>query len=107
VPGRTTSRAYLETPDPGKAGEARKQLDVSINKPLPGAGRPKPKPRPPPKPSLPKCKTLYNYEAQDTDELSFVQGEEIEIVKEDSSGWWVGRVRGKDGLFPSNYVEKL
>lgn len=59
-------------------------LDVSAKKPLPGAGRPKPKPRPPPKPSLPKCKTLYNYEAQDTDELSFVAGEEIEIVKEGS-----------------------
>lgn len=25
----------------------------------------------------------------------------------DPSGWWTGRIRGKEGLFPGNYVEKI
>lgn len=31
---------------------------------------------------LPQCKTLYAYDAQDTDELSFNEGDIIQIVKE-------------------------
>ena len=51
-------------------------------KPDPGAGRPKPKPTPKPKPSVPQARTLYAYDAQDTDELSFNEGDTIDIVKE-------------------------
>ena len=40
------------------------------------------KPRPAPKPRLPMCKTLYTYEPQEADELPFVEGEMIEILKE-------------------------
>ena len=54
----------------------------SAAKPNPGAGRPKPKPTPKPKPVLPQCKCLYAYDAQDIDELSFNEGDIIEIVKE-------------------------
>ncbi len=25
----------------------------------------------------------------------------------DGSGWWTGRLRGKQGLFPNNYVAKI
>ena len=39
------------------------------------------RPPPPPPPSLPKCKAIYPYEAQDTDELTFSVGDIIEIVK--------------------------
>ena len=52
------------------------------NKPVAGAGRPKPKKALPPKPSLPKARCLYAYDAQDTDELSFNEGDIIEIIKE-------------------------
>uniref|UniRef100_A0A8C3SKW1 Myosin IE n=1 Tax=Chelydra serpentina TaxID=8475 RepID=A0A8C3SKW1_CHESE len=76
-------------------------------KPIPGGGRAKPKPKPKPQPRLPQCRALYAYDAQDTDELSFNANEYIEIVREDPSGWWRGRIRGKEGLFPGNYVEKL
>ncbi|GLD59937.1 unconventional myosin-Ie isoform X2 [Lates japonicus] len=31
----------------------------------------------------------------------------IDIIKEDASGWWTGRLRGKQGLFPNNYVTKI
>jgi hypothetical protein len=35
-----------------------------------------------PKPALPKCKALYDYTAQDLDELSFNEGDVIEVLKE-------------------------
>uniref|UniRef100_A0A8C1IHV0 Osteoclast-stimulating factor 1 n=1 Tax=Cyprinus carpio TaxID=7962 RepID=A0A8C1IHV0_CYPCA len=74
-------------------------------KPLPGSGGPKPKPKP--RPRTPQCRAVYAYDAQDTDELSFQADEIIEILFEDPSGWWQGRLRGKEGMFPGNYVEKI
>uniref|UniRef100_A0A669C096 Osteoclast-stimulating factor 1 n=1 Tax=Oreochromis niloticus TaxID=8128 RepID=A0A669C096_ORENI len=77
----------------------------SASRPPPGGGRPKPAPKP--KPQVPQCKALYAYDAQDTDELSFNADDMIDIIKEDASGWWTGRLRGKQGLFPNNYVAKI
>ncbi|XP_052786725.1 unconventional myosin-Ie-like [Mya arenaria] len=74
-------------------------------KPKPGCRHPKPSSKLKP-PSL-QCRTLYAYDAQDTDELSFNEGDIIDIVTEDSAGWWTGTLRGKDGLFPANYAEKI
>uniref|UniRef100_A0A8C5FQY2 Myosin IEb n=1 Tax=Gadus morhua TaxID=8049 RepID=A0A8C5FQY2_GADMO len=82
--------------------ERRRSKEV---KPLPGSGRPKPAPKP--RPRTPHCKALYAYDAQDTDELSFNADDVIEILTEDVSGWWFGRLRGKEGMFPGNYVEKI
>lgn len=95
---------FMATPDAGQAGIQRRKS--SGKPPPPGAGRPKPPPQKP-KPSLPKCRCLYAYDAQDTDELSFNEGDTIDILKEDPAGWWRGRLRGKEGLFPANYIEKI
>ncbi|NWS95318.1 MYO1E protein, partial [Mionectes macconnelli] len=92
---------FLKVPDQGAAG-ARRQ---TTNRPPPAGGRPKPQPKP--KPQVPQCRALYAYDAQDTDELSFNANDVIEIIKEDPSGWWTGRLRGKQGLFPNNYVTKI
>lgn len=75
------------------------------SRPPPAGGRPKPQPKP--KPQVPQCRALYAYDAQDTDELSFNANDVIDIIKEDPSGWWTGRLRGKQGLFPNNYVTKI
>lgn len=101
---RNRNHDFMKVPESGQSGVQRNRHSTS--KPAPGAGRPKPKPQPK-VPSLPKCKTLYAYDAQDTDELSFNEGDVIEIVKEDPSGWWTGKVRGRQGVFPANYVEKI
>uniref|UniRef100_A0A7M4FW44 Unconventional myosin-Ie-like n=1 Tax=Crocodylus porosus TaxID=8502 RepID=A0A7M4FW44_CROPO len=84
----------------GAAGTRRLSQDT---KPVPGGGRAKPHLQP----CLPRCRALYAYDAQDTDELSFNADDLIEIVREDPSGWWHGCLRGKEGLFPGNYVKKL
>ena len=40
------------------------------------------KPPPAPKPNMPLCKAIYDYDATDTDELTFKEGDVIEILKE-------------------------
>nr|XP_033811648.1 LOW QUALITY PROTEIN: unconventional myosin-If [Geotrypetes seraphini] len=92
---------FLNVPDQGVAGMQRKR---SISqRPQPAVGRPKPQPRP----SGPKCRAMYQYIGQDVDELSFNVNDMIDILTEDPSGWWKGRLQGKEGLFPANYVQKL
>ncbi|KAJ1361072.1 hypothetical protein KIN20_020249 [Parelaphostrongylus tenuis] len=50
------------------------------------------KPRLPTKPRLyPVVKAMYDYDAQDTDELSFSAGDEIELMQRHDSGWWQGK----------------
>lgn len=45
-----------------------------------------------------------------------LQGDTLVVVKKDPSGWWTGEVShisthhqfdGRQGLFPSNYVEEV
>ncbi|KZP27407.1 SH3-domain-containing protein [Athelia psychrophila] len=48
----------------------------------------------------------WNENAQDANDLSFRAGDEFEIISETNPDWWTGRHNGKQGLFPSNYVEK-
>ncbi|XP_043972564.1 myosin IEb isoform X2 [Gambusia affinis] len=98
-PPQNLDMGFMNVPDQGAAGFHRR-LSKEV-KPVPGVGRPKPKPR------SPQCKALYAYDAQDTDELSFNADDVIEILTEDPSGWWFGRLRGKEGMFPGNYVEKI
>lgn len=89
---------FLNVPDQGMSGKQRK---MSIPQ------RPPPAPKPQPRPQGPRCRALYQYVGQDTDEISFEANDVLDLVKEDASGWWTGRIRGKEGLFPGNYVEKI
>uniref|UniRef100_A0AC34EZQ8 Uncharacterized protein n=1 Tax=Panagrolaimus sp. ES5 TaxID=591445 RepID=A0AC34EZQ8_9BILA len=66
-----------------------------------------PRPAPKPKPKGPQVRALYDYDARDLDELTFQEGQLIELISEDPSGWWQGRLGTKTGLFPANYVEKV
>ena len=45
--------------------------------------------------------------SQEPNDLSFSAGEVIEIIDETNADWWTGRCRGRQGLFPSNHVEKI
>ncbi|KAK2542327.1 hypothetical protein Q9233_000419 [Columba guinea] len=91
---------FLNVPDQGVAGMQRRR---SLSQRPPPAGRPKPQP----KVTVPRCRALYQYIGQDVDELSFNVGDVIDILLEDISGWWKGRLHGKEGLFPGNYVQKI
>ena len=62
----------------------------SSTQPPPANRAKKPKPAQAPKPSLPKCKALYDYDATDTDELTFKEGDIIDIVKEGEAYCYIG-----------------
>nr|XP_033779765.1 unconventional myosin-Ie-like isoform X2 [Geotrypetes seraphini] len=102
-PSAHANMDFMNVPDQGVAGLHRRLSKEA--KPVPGGGRAKPAPKP--QPRSPQCRALYAYDAQDTDELSFNANDIIEILREDTSGWWHGRIRGRSGLFPGNYVERI
>jgi len=103
--GSNKRNDYLGTPDAGVAGAARASIR-NVKGPAP-RGPPKPRTAPKPPPAVARGKAIYAYEAQDVDELTIKVGEVIEIITEDPSGWWQGRLNGKQGLFPGNYVQKI
>uniref|UniRef100_A0A8C3ATC9 Osteoclast-stimulating factor 1 n=1 Tax=Cyclopterus lumpus TaxID=8103 RepID=A0A8C3ATC9_CYCLU len=86
---------FLNVPDQGMSGKR------SISQ------RPPPAPKPRPQPQGPRCRAIYQYNGQDTDEISFEVNDVFDLLKDDPSGWWTGRIQGKEGLFPGNYVEKI
>ncbi|XP_075233951.1 mitogen-activated protein kinase kinase kinase 11-like isoform X1 [Lycorma delicatula] len=54
---------------------------------------------------------LYDYQAQGEDELSLRRGETVEVLSMDSKisgdeGWWTGKIGGKVGIFPANFVSE-
>ncbi|KAG7089628.1 hypothetical protein E1B28_011293 [Marasmius oreades] len=59
--------------------------------------------------NYPRAKAIwgYNEEQIDPNDLSFRTGDIIEVTSETNKDWWTGRFNGSEGLFPSNYVEKL
>ena len=52
---------------------------------------------------------LYDYDANDDDEVSFAENDHIINVRVIDEGWMYGTVKrtNKRGMFPSNYVEQL
>lgn len=50
----------------------------------------------------------YDYKAsEDTDELTFGEGDHITIVQRADNGWWQGLINEHYGWFPEAYVEPL
>ncbi|XP_027411746.1 intersectin-2 isoform X2 [Bos indicus x Bos taurus] len=55
----------------------------------------------------PVCQVIamYDYTANNEDELSFSKGQLINVLNKDDPDWWQGETSGVTGLFPSNYVK--
>ncbi|KAH7034133.1 actin cortical patch component Lsb4 [Linnemannia elongata] len=70
---------------------------------------------PPPAPSAPPVMAakpvfvtaLYDYAGEQPTDLSFSKGDRISVVKktESTNDWWTGRLNGREGAFPANYVQ--
>nr|XP_056712821.1 CD2-associated protein [Euleptes europaea] len=55
------------------------------------------------------CKTLFAYDGANEDELSFKEGDIIQIISKDTgeAGWWKGELNGKEGVFPDNFAVQI
>ena len=57
-----------------------------------------------------KANALYDYNAEEGDELSFAKGDVLRVTEEDEDGeWWTGTNErtGETGTFPANHVERI
>ncbi|XP_023232337.1 src substrate cortactin-like [Centruroides sculpturatus] len=50
---------------------------------------------------------LYDYQAADSDEITFDPDDIITNIEMIDEGWWRGECRGQIGLFPANYVQLI
>jgi hypothetical protein len=48
---------------------------------------------------------LYPYQSMEAGDLSFQHGEVVLVVKKEGD-WWTGTIGDRQGIFPSNYVQK-
>ncbi|KAE8595950.1 hypothetical protein XENTR_v10015919 [Xenopus tropicalis] len=60
-----------------------------------------------PKSYLEKVVAIYDYSKDKEDELSFMEGAIIYVIKKNDDGWYEGVSNGVTGLFPGNYVETV
>ncbi|KAG5519651.1 hypothetical protein PMAC_001806 [Pneumocystis sp. 'macacae'] len=54
-----------------------------------------------------QVRTLYDYEQQSSEEISFNEGEILDVFDEDNENWVFARCRMSYGFAPSNYLEKI
>ncbi|XP_055050078.2 GRB2-related adapter protein 2a [Misgurnus anguillicaudatus] len=91
----------------GKRGSAEERSNT-----VPHTGRSSPAPRrssdslPVPRSAM-QVKAVYDFTAEEDDELGFSAGEIIEVLDRSDPSWWKGRLRGRIGLFPANYIEQI
>ncbi|XP_015810931.1 abl interactor 1a isoform X7 [Nothobranchius furzeri] len=60
-----------------------------------------------PKNYIEKVVAIYDYAKDKNDELTFMEGAIIYVVKKNDDGWFEGVCNGVTGLFPGNYVESI
>ncbi|XP_016119570.1 arf-GAP with SH3 domain, ANK repeat and PH domain-containing protein 1-like [Sinocyclocheilus grahami] len=57
-----------------------------------------------------RVKTIYDCQADNDDELTFVEGEVIVVTGEEDQEWWIGHIEGqpeRKGVFPMSFVHIL
>ncbi|XP_037112973.1 GRB2-related adapter protein 2-like [Syngnathus acus] len=96
--GVTTSSAQSPR---GRGPEERTESIVqSERRPITAA-------RAPDSASLHQVLALYDFNAEEDDELSFYAGDIINITDTSNSAWWTGRCGDRKGLFPANYTKPI
>lgn len=93
--------------------QQRRSSDNVPHRPAARPSRPLPDRRPTPAPrqdraaSTLQVRALYSFHAEETDELEFNAGDIIKVLEFSDQAWWKGQLRGRTGLFPSNYTKPL
>ncbi|KAG1150418.1 hypothetical protein G6F37_005555 [Rhizopus arrhizus] len=58
-------------------------------------------------PQISRVRALYDFQPTEQGELGFEKGDIIRVIESVYRDWWKGELRGKTGIFPVNYVEKI
>ncbi|KAJ3343095.1 hypothetical protein HDU83_005821 [Entophlyctis luteolus] len=54
---------------------------------------------------LDRVTAMYDFDGQREGDLSFRTGDTITVLQKNANDWWVGRIGGREGVFPANYVQ--
>lgn len=63
-------------------------------------------PQPPPKVNVKQARAIYDFNAQEDNEVGFKAGDVL-TIHNTRGDWWEGELNGKRGLLPSNYVQLI
>jgi endophilin-A len=55
----------------------------------------------------PMCRALYDFEAENAEELDFKEGSAIKLIAKLDDNWLQGELNGRQGRFPVSYVEMV
>ncbi|XP_047189786.1 sorbin and SH3 domain-containing protein 1 isoform X14 [Scophthalmus maximus] len=63
--------------------------------------------RPTPDREKQPARAIYDFNAQTAKELTFKKGDAVNIIRQIDTNWYEGEHRGRVGIFPISYVEKM
>jgi len=75
-----------------------------------GPSAPPPPPPPPQAPSYGACQALYAFPGAQQGEIAVAEGETLDMIEDDGSGWVLAGKRdgsGRQGFVPATYIQKL
>lgn len=60
-----------------------------------------------PREGIGRAVAIYDFNAVESGDLSFSKGDVIIITQksDNSNDWWTGKIHGRQGIFPANFVE--
>lgn len=54
-----------------------------------------------------RVRALYDFETQTPEELPLKKGDVVKVISCTWAAWWLGELRGRQGIFPTSYVEEI
>ncbi|OTF80122.1 endophilin-A-like protein [Euroglyphus maynei] len=104
-PPTKPTNLFLDTSKVNANGISAKLYSLLLASPLPSPVRSPA--RTPTDSRGPCCQALYDFDAENENELNFKEGDIIQLITQVDENWYEGSVNGRTGLFPVSYVQVL